>query len=185
MAAAADTVAAAPTRSAPVNDTLVVAMSSAGPVLKLPPAMRAALDDYAPNYQPWRLENYVQDIVQKQPQVGALFGVVADYNGDGKDDVALDGYEANDELIFVIVSDGDEYRAVEIMRRAHDPQNRPRAEYLELQAAGPLEIPESLRQQESVPSSLAHPGFQHIHEGQAGTLHYWRDGRFVELVTGD
>jgi hypothetical protein len=172
-AAPADTAvaAAAPAPAlAPVTtDSLVVAMSSAGPVLQLPATLRTALDTYDREFQPWRLQEYDERVVAKQQQLGALFGVVADYNGDGRVDVALDGHNASDEMVFVILSDGAAYRGVELMRSGRDPEARPRQQYLELYPAGPDR----------------NPGVDIISEGQGGIAYYWKDGRFQEVVTGD
>jgi hypothetical protein len=172
-AAPADTAvaAAAPPRvAAPANsDSLVVAMSAAGPVLQLPAAMRTALDAYEREFQPWRLQEYDERVVAKQNEIGALFGVTADYNGDGRVDVALDGHNASDEMVIIILSEGTAYRVIELMRGGRDPEARPRQQYLELYPAG----------------SERNPGVDIISEGQGGIAYYWKDGRFQEVVTGD
>jgi hypothetical protein len=170
MADTAVAVASSPAVAPPATiDSLVIAVSSAGPVLQLPAAMRAALDAYERDFQPWRLQEYDERVVVKQNEIGALFGVTADYNGDGRVDVALDGHNASDEMVFVILSDGDAYRVVELMRGGRDPEARPRQQYLELYPAGPDR----------------NPGIDIISEGLGGIAYYWKDGRFQEAVTGD
>lgn len=183
--AAADTAAAV----APA-DSPVVQMRNGTPVLQLPAAMRSALDAYAPAYQPWTLAEYDERVSAKQAELGALFGVVADYNGDGRVDVALDGRADGEELLFVILSNADAYRVVELLRRPRDPSHQPRQEYLELYPAGIVDIPEGLREVlaeegTAVPSRFDLPAVHHITEGHGGIAYYWKDGRFQTLVTGD
>ena len=169
----ADTAVAAATPAQVVapatTDSLAIAMSPAGPVWQLPAAMRTALDAYEPEFQPWRLQEYDERVVVKQKAIGALFGVPADYNGDGRVDVALDGHNASDEMVIVILSEGAAYRVIELMRGGRDPEARPRQQYLELYPAGPD----------------GNPGVDVISEGQGGIAYYWKDGRFQEVVTGD
>ena len=167
-AAAGDTAASLP--AAPQPDELFVQMADTGPVFQLPADMRAALEQYAPQFRPWRLEEYDTRVHEKArpPRNMPIFAHSSDMNGDGMVDLALLGHDGTNELLFVIMSNGSAYRVVEIRRGPLPPETErvPQAHYLEPPPAG-------------------RSGFIESIEGVAGVLYYWKDGRFHEEVVGE
>ena len=150
--------------------TLHVELADSGPVMQLPEPMRAALQQYAPNFRAWRLEEYDERVHEKArpPRSLPIFATGSDMNGDGSIDLALYGHDGANEMLFVLMSEGGKYRAVELRRAPLPPadQRAPQAHYLE-------------------PPADDRPGFIESIEGVAGVFYLWKDGRFHEEVIGD
>lgn len=164
-------------------------MTPANSVLRLPPAMHRALDSYAPGYIPWRWDDYtlnVQHHVQTaEPPWGELpmFGVIGDFNGDGEIDVALSGHDGRRVLFFVVLSDGRDYRVVELRPPEPWEAGRRRPDFLHRVPPGPVAVPAELA--EGPPLVLTADGVGWVYEGQAGGVYYWRGDRFEFVLTGD
>ena len=159
-------------------------MSAGGPVVELPAEMRRALDAHVPAYEPWRLENYTAGIAwyAGEPTNAPLFGVAADFNGDGTQDVVLSGHDGRRELFFALISEGSSFRYVELREpRPKGPEPVVLGWFLVHQPAGRVEVPDSLGDD----VVIEHDGFQWIYDGQASALYYWSGGEFVRVTTGD
>ncbi|HEX7048734.1 MAG TPA: hypothetical protein VF188_00880 [Longimicrobiales bacterium] len=174
---------------APISQEPYLAMSDSGPVLRLPAAMREALEAYAPEFRPWRLEEYEVEAAAHAgpPERLPLFGTIGDFNADGVRDVALQGHDAAQEYFVVLLSDGAVFRAVELYRQPYhpDPDGPGRAAYLRRAPPGKVDVPPMLESLEGPAPELVGDGIVEVFEGQASTLYYWKDGRFVRYITGD
>ena len=160
-----------PPAVATATDTsLHVEMADSGPVMQLPQSMRAALEQYAPSFRPWRLEEYDERVHEKArpPRSLPIFATSSDINGDGHADLALYGHDDANELLFVLMSEGSAYRAIEVRRAPLPPAGErvPQAHYLE-------------------PAEDTRPGFIESIEGVAGVFYLWKDGRFHAEPIGD
>jgi hypothetical protein len=106
--------------------------------LKLPAALKAALSNFNPRFQPWEATDYAPEVRhgghQEKLRNRAPFALVTDANGDGKDDLILDGHDQQQSLLLGVVSKGAQYD-VSIIRAAElvDPRT------LECQFAGKKE----------------------------------------------
>ena len=95
--------------------------------LKLPTALKAALRNFNPRFQPWEATDYAPEVRhgghQEQRKNRAPFALVTDVNGDGKDDLILDGHDQQQSLLLGIVSQGSSYKVL-IIRASElvDPQ---------------------------------------------------------------
>jgi hypothetical protein len=166
-------------------------MAPEGVVLQLPLAMRRALDTYAPNFEPWHWEDYAANVQQHvrtaEPPWGELpmFGVVGDFNGDGRPDVALSGHDARRELLFILLSEGERYRAVELEPPRPWRPHAKQGAFMHRVSPGRLEVPEGWEEIVGPPPVLTADGVGWEYEGQAGGVYYWKDGRFLFYATSD
>lgn len=179
----ADSVAPAPAQAPGPH----VAYADTGPVIRLPPNMRRVLDDYAPEFSPWRRDAYARDVLAHfaADSAAPLFGAVGDFNGDGVPDVALQGYTRQHELFFVLLSAEDTVRVIELRRRDlyFAPRGLERDRYLRTVTEGePLDVSRELSER---PPALRHDAIMEIVEGRAAVLYYWTGERFDTYVVGD
>lgn len=96
-------------------------LSTIGFTVQLPPGMQHALDSIAPEFKPIRTTAFRSDVAQYAAESGggmqALYAIIGDFDGDGTQDVALEGAKAGDTGLTVIaVLNGDKPRAVEVTR---------------------------------------------------------------------
>ena len=153
--------------------------------------MQQALRDYAPGLVPYSVEQYSPQMMQsfRPPDVDPkdpLNQARGDFNGDGVQDLALYGHQQARDLIVVLLSQADHtYKAIPLREWKVGPEDKADA-FLAAAAPGPLDIPEGLRDVESVPPprTLPHGGIDIIYDG-AGELFYWDGTRFVPVTTGD
>jgi len=96
--------------------------SDVGFALYLPKAMQQALDSLAPGFRYVRSAEYRADVREAAAAEGggtaqALFAVVGDFDGDGKQDVALEGASPRDSALAVIaILNADKPQAVQVVR---------------------------------------------------------------------
>lgn len=166
-----------------------VAMTREGPVLRLPPAMRRALDSYAPGFRAWRLEDYGREAVEAwtADPTNALFGVVGDFNGDGVRDVALDGHDGTYSYRFVILSSDSATFTIRELRRKwrrspREWNGQKKPDFFLPARPGVVRGPESL---EPEPLRLETDALHLVYDSQASVVLYWREGCFREYFTGD
>ena len=152
--------------------------------LHLPPPMAAALaregsfevpraEDYNAN-----LRKYASDVGPRQ----ALFAVVGDFDGDGRDDVVVHarkrGRPDSAQVFMAILNQSAEPRLIEVER--YPLYSGPLGEYLTYQK------PETIRSgHEKQPLALTTDAFQIVFFEKAAALHYYRDGKFVRYQTAD
>lgn len=95
--------------------------------LKLPAAVKKALAKFNPRFQPWKATDYAPEVRhgghQEKLKNRAPFALVIDVNGDGKDDLILDGHDHQKSLLIGVVSKGAQYEVL-ILRESElvDPQ---------------------------------------------------------------
>ena len=113
----------------------VVNRQGEGYELNLPAAIKAAISRFNPRFLPWQAIDYAPEVRhgahQEKLKNRAPFALVTDINGDGKDDLILDGHDDQQSLLFGVLSKGSKYEVL-ILRVAElvDPQS------LECQFAG-------------------------------------------------
>lgn len=170
-------------------DVLRIAMRDRAPVLELPGPMRDALRAYAPGYTPWRLQDYDTEVAARARGSGALplFGAIGDFNGDGVPDLVLQGHDATNELSFVILSNQRKFTVIELLRQPLPPEPRSTKRRIYAQHMGPgkIDVPTGFAAQVGPPPTLTTDAFAEVVEGEAGTLYYWKDGKFVQYPLGD
>src|SRR5438445_6069875 len=88
------------------EDNPRVDFSDVGFALYLPKAMQQSLDALAPGFRYVRSVEYRADVREAAAAEGgaaqALFAVVGDFDGDGKQDVAIEGATPGDSALVVI-----------------------------------------------------------------------------------
>ncbi|MBK5294313.1 MAG: hypothetical protein JJE04_21855 [Acidobacteriia bacterium] len=95
--------------------------------LKLPVTVREALTNFNSRFQHWEATDYALEVRhgghQEKLKNRAPYALVTDVNGDGKDDLILDGHDHQRTLLIGVVSKGSQYR-VSIIRESElvDPQ---------------------------------------------------------------
>ena len=115
-----ETASAAPGRA--VDSTAIpfdsVVMTAAGPVLRLSPLARAALDSGAPGFVPNRAQDYPDFVLRYFGEQGgrASLAVAGDFNGDGRPDVALEGFVGKERATFALFRNESGYTAIPVAR---------------------------------------------------------------------
>jgi hypothetical protein len=94
-------------------------------LLDLPPAMEDALDRYNRDFDAWTVDDY-RGVTDYQPSPRQVpWAVIGDFNGDGREDVAVAGRTDRDLVVVFLLSSGrSRYRAVEAEREPYDPDDR-------------------------------------------------------------
>jgi hypothetical protein len=131
-----------------------------------------------------RAEDYNADLRRFASDVGprqALFAVVGDFDGDGRDDVVMHAHKrtaADSAQVFVAILNQASPRVIEVQRYPH--YTGPLGEYLTYQKA------ETVRSgHEKQPLNLATDAFQIVFFEKAASLYYYRDGKFNQYFTAD
>ena len=94
-------------------------------LVDLPPAMEDALDRYNRDFDAWTVEDY-RGVTDYQPSPRQVpWAVIGDFNGDGREDVALAGRTDRDLVVVFLLSSGrSRYRAIEAEREPYDRDDR-------------------------------------------------------------
>ena len=106
----------------PEADNPHLVIGAGGFTLSLPPAMQQSLNELAPGFQQVRSASFRSDVSQAAAESGggiqALFAVVADFDGDGTMDAAVEGAAAGDTSLVVvaILNKGSQPIAMEVTR---------------------------------------------------------------------
>jgi hypothetical protein len=103
----------------PPNPTLDFA--TVGFVLNLPDAMQKALDAHAPGFQSVLSAHFRSDVSQAAALGGgglqAMFATIGDFDGDGTQDVAVEGTVPGDTALHVIaIMNGATPKAIDVAR---------------------------------------------------------------------
>lgn len=87
--------------------------------LVLTPAMDRALRQAHPKFRLWRREEFLPELVEfhdKQYPGSQPYALIADFNGDGRPDVAVFGRSDRECLLSVIVSRAQDYQVLDLDR---------------------------------------------------------------------
>ena len=108
--------------------TCSLADSNQSPVIKkdqgiivLPPKMKKAIENFNPDFEMWKIEDYTPKVVnddhQKDNPRKLPFALIVDANKDNIHDVILDGHDKKKALLIGVISENDEYRILLIDKR--------------------------------------------------------------------
>ena len=90
-------------------------------IIVLPKKMKKAIENFNPDFETWKLEDYSPTIVnddhQKDNPRKLPFALIVDANKDNIPDVILDGHDKGRALLIGVISENDEYRALIIDKR--------------------------------------------------------------------
>jgi hypothetical protein len=150
--------------------------------LWLPPATRAAIERAVPGFQPWGFDHYDSDVQQFYfiTMREAPWAVVGDFNGDGVDDVVIDGYTARKELRIVVLSDRGKERVLTL--ETHDRGAKPWSSYQVLQFVAPGKVGTNYSDDTKL---IFTDAFNVYYWEKAGAMYYWEDDHFETFGTSD
>ncbi len=139
--------------------------ATVGFVLQLPPGMQAALDAVAPGFRAVRTDAFRSDIAQASAlgagDLQAMFATIGDFDGDGTQDVAVEGAEPGDSALHVIaIMNGKTPRAVEVARY-------------------PVYDADAVGVYLSKPTGGRHGAFEVVNYPDSSMLYTYRSGGFV------
>jgi hypothetical protein len=147
----------------------------------LPSDVREEISSKFPGFTPYEQtcfpEYYSGDYRFSSRQ--AMFAVVADFNGDGRSDVALLGRQGKNELFIGVVSSGQRYQAF-LIESSPSP-----AECGSLEMFLTYAAPGSHQEFEGRRFRIDNAGVELIYDEKAAELYFWRDGKFQSYNTGD
>jgi len=165
--------------------------------IELPPRMTRELAAEDTSFKTLTPFEFVYEIVRTDPVDGAWrysyngrespFAVIADFDGDGNDDVALLQRSQTKGRVVAVLDRGDEPRVVLVKEweRVTSGDVGKSGFYLSLFRAGPYHVPDFGGSGIDTTVTLAHEGIQVSNYGKAATTYYWTDERFASVVTGD
>jgi hypothetical protein len=104
------------------------AASNQAPVIKkdqgiivLPSKMQKAIENFNPDFEMWKIEDYTPKVVNDDPQKDnprkLPFALIVDANKDNIPDVILDGHDKEKFLLIGVISEKDEYRVLLIDKK--------------------------------------------------------------------
>jgi len=157
-------------------------------VLNLGKAEWEAIKTYCPGFQLHKQGHYMPEVVNSYhfSERQTLFAVIGDFNGDGKKDVVLQGYDKTSDLLIAVVSSAKGPRVIEIKKwTAIDMMKNAviglqREDYLTFVPKGKINSPI-----EKEPLRLSADAFQLVYFEKAGTVYYLSGGKFEQYTTGD
>jgi hypothetical protein len=158
--------------------------------LSLPPEMLAVLRVVDSAFTPYDDAEYRADLLSQYPTNphARPYAVIADFNGDGQQDVVMDGQSPSRIGRIVLLSGRSGFQALLLVDHPRDgpPASATgtgeRTVYLSYVAPGRIDSTPELEDSVLV---LRHEAFEVGYWEQAGVLYYW-DGRvFAEYITGD
>lgn len=169
-----------------------------GPVLILPRHMRLTLKEAAPHFRWLEWSAFQKEIRQAEAPTAhsALFAVIADFNGDGRLDVAMAGNDSTHGRLVALMTNADTVALVRILDLPLPlpEERRAMSMFLQYVPAGMITAdtvdedrlsPPQESSYERVPVRLERDAFELVFWQRASTLYYWRNGRFVEWTTSD
>jgi hypothetical protein len=87
-------------------------------VIVLPKKMKKAIENFNPDFEMWKLEDYAPTILnadhQKDSPQKLPFALIVDANKDNVPDVILDGHDKEKSLLIGVISKGNGYRVLTI-----------------------------------------------------------------------
>ncbi len=170
-------------------------LSARGPVIRqldslafrviLPAPMAQLLADSVPGFEPWPLAHYDRDlrawyVVSHRSAPSAVIG---DFNGDGVQDLVMEGHDGHRGLRLCLLSVGDAFRLIVLDSLPYDPtapDARNSITYLAFR--GPGRIGTNYTDSTMV---LRADGFEVGYFEKAAVLYYWNGKEFAPLQTAD
>ena len=153
--------------------------------IELPPRMTQALAAGDSGYATLTPCDFVSEIVPGDATDGAWrysynareapFAVIADFDGDGSDDVALLQHSLDAGRVVV----------AKAWERTTAGDTGKSGFYLSLFRAGPYRVPDFGGSGIDTTVTLAHEGIQVSNYGKAATTYYWTGDKFASVATGD
>lgn len=169
-------------------------LSLEGGRLTMPAAVKGVLERAYPGFRPFSTSDYLPDIRSRYPFTArqAPFAVIADLNGDGREDLVVEGRDAKSQLLLAVLSmpGGLGVKTLEKGPR-RDPASQTyevgngqtqRGLWVYLKRIPPGTLESGY---EDEPLNLRHAAVERIYFMKAAVVLYYADGRFREYVTGD
>ena len=165
--------------------------------IELPPRMTQALAAGDSGYATVTPFEFVKSIVPGDAGDGtwhyayngreAPFAVIADFDGDGRDDVALLQRSPETGRVVVVFDDPDHPRVAiaKAWARVTSGDVGKSGFYLSLFRAGPYRVPDFGGSGFDSTVTLPHEGIQVSNYGKAATTYYWTGDKFESVQTGD
>jgi hypothetical protein len=164
---------------------LITQQDSSGFRLLLPVPMQKVLGDSAPDFVLWPWEHYDRDLRSSYviSHRTAPSAVIGDYNGDGVQDVVMEGHDRNRMLRLCLLSRHDGFTFIVLQSLPWDSTKLdPHTEISYLTFQGPGRIGTNYNEEEMV---LRTDAFERITLDKAAVLYYWDGKAFVEFQTAD
>ena len=90
-------------------------------IIVLPPKMKKAIENFNPDFEMWKIEDYTPKVVNDDPQKDnpkkLPFALIVDANKDNIPDVILDGHDKGNYLLIGVISQKGEYRVLLIDKK--------------------------------------------------------------------
>jgi len=158
----------------------VIEMSGGGFGVRLPRAFARAIEEAAPGFRPFTLDDYADDIRHEYTFTmrQAPWAVVGDFNGDGWCDLVIDGHDATSSYRFCVWGGA----APKVLKLAPPAPRQGGVLIAALQYHDPGRV-ETNFNNESM--ELFTDGFNDYAWEKAGTLFFWKKDHFEQFVTSD
>lgn len=153
-----------------------------------------AVKKFDPYFEAWTDTDFIPSVRQEYKSSGhqTLAGIVSDFNGDGRRDVALLGRTRDNNVLLAVVSQGQDYRVFVVDR---GPLINPRRAWIEGPAgrepglwtylsyvkAGWL----SSRVDQRPSLQLKSDGFAEHYFGKGSVVYFFKDGKFERYTQGE
>lgn len=155
--------------------------------------VQEAVKKFDPYFQSWEEMDFIPSVrhVYKPGPNQTMSAIVADFNGDKKNDVALSGRNRTNNLLLAVVSDGDGFKVIEVDRA---PLIDPRRDWIE----GPKGKQPGLwtylthvksgwvsSKVEGRSIQMKTDGFAEQYFEKGSVVYYLKDGKFEKFTQGD
>jgi len=162
-------------------------------ILNLTSDQKTAIRGYNPEFQIRKQGDYLPSLLKQYlfSNRQLPYAVIGDFNGDGRKDVVLQGYDKTSELLIAVLSSNSGPGVIEILRsRRVDPQNEfydmgdhneyGAWVYLTFVPRGIIDSPFAKN-----PLKLSTDAFELNYFEKASVLYYLDTHRFLKYITSD
>ena len=170
-----------------------IRMAGNEPVLTLSKEQKVAIRGYNPDFMIRRQADYLPSLLKQYPFSNRQlpFAAIGDFNGDGRMDVVLQGFDKASELLIAVLSSNSGPYVMEILRsKLVDPKTEFYGmgdhneyglwTYLTFVPRGMVDSPFA-----NQPLKLSTDAFQLNYFEKASVLYYLRGYKFQKYVTSD